>query len=126
MKDHVSAAGSTPDRPSAAASDAAAAPAAGAGRLSRRAVLVGSAGVAVAALLADATGFAQGVAGQIAGTGAGSGAAVPGDAAQAAGTPVEPRHGAGEWTEDPAQASLSQSTTPVVGDIAAMPLDRSL
>lgn len=85
--------------------------------LSRRAVLFGAAGVAAAAVFADITGFSRGLAP------GGSGGGTP---AQAAGEPAEPRHGAGEWTEDPPQSSLSQSRTPVRGDIEAMPLDRSL
>lgn len=84
---------------------------------SRRTVLIGAAGIAATALIADASGLAQGM------TDGAAGGAQP---AQAAGTPVEPRHGAGEWTEDPEQADLSQSTTPVTGDIDALPLDRSL
>lgn len=86
--------------------------------LSRRAVIAGTAGVAAAAIFGNASGILSGV------TGSASTGAAPAEAAS--GTPVEPRHGAGEWTEDPTQANLSQSTTPVTGDIAVMPLDRSL
>lgn len=89
-------------------------PAPGARGLSRRGVLLGTAGAATAALLADASGLVA------AATGGGT-------AASASGTPVEPRHGAGEWTEDPAQASLSQSPSVAIqGDIAAMPLEVAL
>ncbi|MCH1884329.1 hypothetical protein [Agrococcus sp. ARC_14] len=80
---------------------------------SRRTVLLGAAGAAATALIADVSGLAQGI------TGGGA-------PAQAAGQPVEPRHGAGEWTEEPEQSGLSQSSTAVIGDIAALPLDRSL
>lgn len=80
---------------------------------SRRTVLVGTAGIAAAALFADVSGVTHA-------TGSGT------PAQAASGQPVEPRHGAGEWTEDPEQSGLSQSTTPVTGDIAAMPLDRNL
>jgi hypothetical protein len=86
--------------------------------VSRRTLFAGVAGIAGAAVLADPAGIVHGITG---------GAAGRGTAAEAAGMPVEPRHGAGEWTEDPAQAGLSQSpSTIITGDIAAAPLDRSL
>lgn len=86
--------------------------------LSRRTLFAGVAGLAGAAVFADPAGIVDGATG---------GAAGQSPAAEAAGTPVEPRHGAGEWTEDPVQDGLSQSpTTIVTGDIAAAPLDGGL